>query len=48
MRTTYINNEGIKCGFIVSICGSGGNFLKVSKKKKIKSFFFFGENKKKK
>ena len=44
MRTTYINNEGIKCGFIVSNCGRWVDCFKGSESNIINSFFTFGRH----
>ena len=42
MKTTYINNEGIKCGFIVSNCGRWVDCFKENESNIINSFFTFG------
>ena len=44
MRTTYINNDGIKCGFIVSNCGRWVDCFKGSESNIINSFFTFGRH----
>ena len=44
MRTTYINNEGIKCGFIVSNCGRWVDCFKGNESNIINSFFTFGRH----
>lgn len=44
MKTTYINNEGIECGFIISNCGRWVDCFKETEKNIINSFFTFGRN----
>lgn len=42
MKTTYINNEGIKCGFIISKCGNWVDCFKENENNIINSFFTHG------
>lgn len=42
MKTTYINNEGIKCGFNISNCGRWVDCFKGNEGDIINSFFTFG------
>jgi hypothetical protein len=42
MKTTYINNEGIKVGFIISKCGRWVDCFKGTESNIINSFFTFG------
>ena len=42
MKTTYINNEGIKCGFVISKCGRWVDCFKENESNIINSFFTFG------
>ena len=44
MKTTYINNEGIKVGFIVSNCGRWVDCFKENESNIINSFFTFGRH----
>lgn len=44
MKTTYINNQGIKCGFIISKCGRWVDCFKGSESNIIDSFFTFGRH----
>ena len=44
MKTTYINNDGIKFGFIVSNCGRWVDCFKGSESNIINSFFTFGRH----
>lgn len=44
MKTTYINNDGKKCGFIVSKCGRWVDCFKGDESNIINSFFTFGHN----
>ena len=44
MRTTYINNDGVKCGFIVSNCGRWVDCFKGSESNIINGFFTFGRH----
>lgn len=44
MKTTYINNDNIECGFIVSNCGRFVDCFKGSESNIINSFFTFGRH----
>jgi len=44
MKTTYVNNEGIKVGFIVSNCGRWVDCFKENESNIINSFFTFGRH----
>ena len=44
MKTTYINNEGIKVGFIVSGCGRWVDCFKENESNITNSFFTFGRH----
>ena len=44
MKTTYINNDGIKCGFIISSCGRWVDCFKGSESNIVNSFFTFGRH----
>lgn len=44
MKTTYINNEGIKCGFVISKCGRWVDCFKENESNIINSFFTFGRH----
>ena len=44
MRTTYINDKGIKCGFIISDCGRWVDCFLGNESNIINSFFTFGRD----
>lgn len=44
MKTTYINDNGIKCGFIISNCGRWVDCFKGNETNIINSFFTFGRH----
>ena len=44
MRTTYINDKGIKCGFIISKCGRWVDCFRGNESNIINSFFTFGRD----
>lgn len=44
MKTTYINDKGIKCGFIISSCGRWVDCFRGNESNIINSFFTFGRD----
>lgn len=44
MKTTYINDKGIKCGFIISDCGRWVDCFRGNESNIINSFFTFGRD----
>jgi hypothetical protein len=44
MKTTYINNEGVKCGFIISGCGRWVDCFRENESAIINGFFTFGRH----